>query len=151
MSSVTLSLTRKFSLYESLFLRILSKLPVGTMELEMTDGQKLYFGSGGHHVRANIRIVNEAFFTKCALYGDIGFAEAYIDGDWQTNSISNVVSWFILNINHNPMLTGNGIKRYASNLFRFVNKLYHNTRKNTIQGSRKNISEHYDLGNDFYK
>src|ERR1700759_21255 len=100
MSSVTLSFTRKFSLYETLFLRILSKLPVGHLELEMADGQKLYFGNGGHPVRANIRIVNETFFTKCALYGDIGFAEAYIDGDWQTNSVSDVISWFILNINH---------------------------------------------------
>jgi len=151
MSSAALTLTRKYTLYETLFLRILNKLPIGQLELEMPDGNKLYFGQGGHPVRANIHIVNPSFFSKCALYGDIGFAEAYIDGDWQTSSITDVIAWFILNINHNPMLTGAGLKRYASNLFRFVNKLYHSTRKNTIDGSKRNISEHYDLGNDFYR
>lgn len=151
MSSAALTLSRKYTLYETLFLRILNKLPIGHLELEMPDGDKLYFGQGGHSVRAKIQIVNQSFFSKCALYGDIGFAEAYIDGDWQTNSIADVIAWFILNINHNPMLTGSGLKRYASNLFRFVNKLYHNTRKNTIDGSKRNISEHYDLGNDFYR
>lgn len=151
MSSVALTVTRKFSFYETLFLKIVNKLPIGHLELEMPDGEKLYFGNGGHPVRATIRIANPAFFTKCALYGDIGFAESYIDGDWHTNSVADVIAWFILNINHNPMLTGSGFKRYASNLFRFVNKLYHNTRKNTIEGSRKNIAAHYDLGNDFYK
>lgn len=151
MSSVVLTATRKYTFYETLFLRILNKLPIGYLELEMPDGHKLYFGNGGHSVRANIRVLKQSFFTKCARYGDIGFAEAYIDGDWHTSNITDVIAWFILNINHNPMLTGPGLKRYASNLFRFVNKLYHNTRKNTIVGSKRNIAEHYDLGNDFYK
>lgn len=149
MSSTTITLSRKFSMYESIFIRIFDKMPYGRLQLELPDGRKYYFGNGEGQ-RATIRVGNPDFFSKCVLYGDIGFAEAYIDGDWNTDSIGDVVSWFILNIDHCAALTGKGIRKYIGNLFRWGNKLYHSTRKNTIEGSKRNITEHYDLGNDFY-
>jgi cyclopropane-fatty-acyl-phospholipid synthase len=149
MPSSTLALTKKYSLYQTLLFNVLNKLPLGSLQLDLPDGDTLFFGSG-NEVRAIVRVEDPAFFAKCALYGDIGFAESYLDGDWHTDSLYNVITWFILNINHNPILTGKGIQKYASNLFRYVNKLYHRARRNTITGSRKNIAEHYDLGNDFY-
>jgi cyclopropane-fatty-acyl-phospholipid synthase len=149
MSSSTLTLTRKFSLYENLLFKVLNKLPLGSLQMDLPDGHTLYFGSG-NEVKALVRVKNPVFFTKCVLYGDIGFAESYLDGDWETDSIANIVAWFIINIDHNSVLAGRGLEKYISNAFRFINKLYHKSRKNTIEGSRKNISAHYDLGNDFY-
>jgi cyclopropane-fatty-acyl-phospholipid synthase len=149
MSSTTLSLTRKFSLYEAILLRIFDKMPYGRLQLELPDGRKIFFGNGEGQ-RASVRVSNNIFFTKCVLYGDVGFAESYIDGDWNTDSIADVVGWFILNIDQCSVLTGKGLRKYVSNMLRFGNKLYHTTRRNTIDGSRRNISEHYDLGNDFY-
>jgi cyclopropane-fatty-acyl-phospholipid synthase len=150
MPSSTLALSRRLSFYEAMLARLLSKLPVGHLTLELQDGQVLYFGNGGG-VKANIRVTDRAFFTKCIFYGDIGFAESYLDGDWHTDNIGHVITWFIQNLDHNPVLTGSGISRYAANLFRVANKVHHAGRKNTVLGSRRNISEHYDLGNDFYK
>ena len=150
MSSATLSLTRKVSIYETVFIKLFEKMPYGRLVVELPDGNQLRFGNG-EGVRASIRVSNMDFFSKCALYGDVGFAESYVDGDWNTDSIADIVSWFILNISHNPVLSGKGLPKYFSNFLTIVNKLYHKTRKNTIEGSRKNISEHYDLGNDFYK
>lgn len=149
MSSTTITLTRKFSLYESIFIRIFDKMPHGRLQVELPDGRKYNFGNGEGQ-RALIRVGNPDFFTKCVLYGDIGFAESYVDGDWSTDNISDIVSWFILNIDHCAVLTGKGIQKYVSNLFRWGNKLYHSARRNTIEGSKKNITAHYDLGNDFY-
>ena len=149
MSSSTLTLTRKFSLYETLLFKVLNKLPLGSLQMDMPDGHTLYFGSG-NEVKALVRVKNPVFFTKCVLYGDIGFAESYLDGDWETDSIANIVTWFIINIDHNSVLAGRGLEKYISNAFRFINKLYHKSRKNTIDGAKKNISAHYDLGNDFY-
>ncbi|CAN5347781.1 cyclopropane-fatty-acyl-phospholipid synthase family protein [soil metagenome] len=150
MPITTLTLNRKFSLYETLLFKVFDKLPLGSLELELSDGQVVYFG-GGSEVKARIRVINNDFFSKCVWYGDIGFAESYMDGDWHTDNIGDIIKWFIINLNYNPILTGKGIRKYAINFMRLANKLYHSTRKNTIEGSRKNISEHYDLGNDFYK
>jgi cyclopropane-fatty-acyl-phospholipid synthase len=150
MSSLSLVISKPLSFYESVFLNLFGKMKKGTLHVQSYDGREFCFGNGVE-VRASIRIVNSSFFTKCALYGDIGFAESYIDGDWHTDSISNVITWFILNLNNNPVLTGKGLRKYSSNFFKFVNKMYHAGRENTIIGSKKNIAEHYDLGNDFYK
>ncbi len=150
MPSTTLTLDRKFSLYETLLFNVFNKLPLGSLQLEMPDGHTLYFGNG-NEVKARIRVSNKDFFTKSVLYGDIGFAESYLDGDWHTDNIYDIIHWFIINLDHNPVLTGKGIQKYALNLFRVVNIAYHTARKNTISGSKKNIAEHYDLGNDFYK
>ncbi len=150
MPSTTLTLNRKFSLYESLLFKVFNQLPLGSLELELPDGHVLYFGSG-NEVRPRIRVINNDFFSKCVWYGDIGFAESYMDGDWHTDNIYDIIKWFIINLNYNPILTGKGVRKYAINFMRLANKLYHNTRKNTIEGSKKNIVEHYDLGNDFYK
>ncbi len=149
MTSSTLSLTKRFSLYETMIIRLFSGMPNGSLYMQWHDGHEMVFGNG-NEVKANIRITNPAFFTKCVLYGDIGFAESYMDGDWHTSSIADVITWFIVNLNHNAALTGKGLRKYAANLFRVANKWYHSGRENTLDGSRKNISEHYDLGNDFY-
>lgn len=149
MSSTTVTLTKKFSIYEGIFIRIFDQLPLGRMHVELPDGRKLFFGNGEGQ-RASMRVNNTRFFSKCVLYGDIGFAESYMDGDWNTDSIADIVSWFILNIDHCSSLTGKGLRKYFGNALRAWNRLYHSTRKNTINGSRRNISEHYDLGNDFY-
>lgn len=150
MPATTLTLNRKFSLYETLLFKVFDKLILGSLELELPDGHTLYFGSG-NEVKARIRVSNNDFFVKSVLYGDIGFAESYMDGDWHTENIYDIIHWFIINLDRNPALTGKGIRKYALNLFRVVNSMYHSARKNTIDGSKKNIAEHYDLGNDFYK
>lgn len=150
MPSSALTLSRKFSLNETLLFNVFNKLPLGSLKLELPDGHTMYFG-GGNEVKANIRVSNSNFFTKSVLYGDVGFAESYLDGDWHTDSIYNIIHWFIINLDYNPALSGKGVKKYALNLLRVVNNLYHSARKNTIAGSKRNIVEHYDLGNDFYK
>src|SRR5262249_45932263 len=148
MSSATLLLTKRLTFYETVFVNLFSQMKKGNLQVQIHDGREFYFGDGTE-VRANIRITNSSFFTKCALYGDIGFAESYIDGDWHTDSIANVITWFVINLNHNPVLSGKGLRKYSSNFFKFINKIYHASRANTIIGSKKNIAEHYDLGNDF--
>ena len=149
MPSQILTLSKKLSLAEVLIVKLFDKLPNGSLHLEWPDGTEYNFGNG-QGTCANIRVTNESFFLKCVMYGDIGFAESYMDGDWHTNSLADVISWFIINLDHNPLLAGKGLKRLTGNFMRILNKVYHYSRKNTLTGARKNISEHYDLGNDFY-
>jgi len=138
------------SFFERIVLNALSKMTLGKMEISLPDGQTLVFGNGEHKIEANIQVNHSDFFKSIALYGDIGFGEGYTTGLWDTTNITNVIKWVILNIDHAPSITGSKVKSVALNLFKWVNKLSHLRRANTLAGSQKNIAEHYDLNNDFF-
>ncbi len=140
---------KKRPLYEKLILNLLTNMPLGSMNLTLPDGEIIKIGNG-EGVSAAVTIHNPSFFKRCVLYGDIGFGEGYVDGDWDTESITDVIKWFILNVEHAPTVSGSNVKAVALNLMKFYNRLFHSRRDNSLSGSRKNISEHYDLSNDFF-
>ncbi|MES2555395.1 MAG: cyclopropane-fatty-acyl-phospholipid synthase family protein [Bacteroidota bacterium] len=142
-------MTKKRPLYEKLILNLLTNMPLGSMSLTLPDGEHIQIGNG-EGVSATVTIHNSSFFKRCVLYGDIGFGEGYVDGDWDTESITDVIKWFILNVEHAPTVSGSNVKAMALNLMKFYNRLFHSRRDNSLNGSRKNISEHYDLSNDFF-
>ena len=89
--------TRAGSLCENLVLRALGAMREGRLRLELPDGTVQEFGASGATPRlvapgvsntAFIRVRRRAFFTKCVLSGDIGFAESYLDGDWETPDLT---------------------------------------------------------------
>lgn len=82
---------------------------------------------------------------KLSNDGDIGFAEAYMQGDWDTNNLSDFLYWATLN------LEALSTHLEANIYVRVFNRFRHLTRRNSERGSRRNISAHYDLGNDFYQ
>lgn len=80
-----------------------------------------------------------------ATNGSMGWAESYLHGNWSTNSIIGLFQLFLRNEEHfAPDINGSAVNR-------LTNKLVHRFNRNTLAGSRRNISKHYDLGNDFYK
>ncbi|MBC8987765.1 class I SAM-dependent methyltransferase [Pedobacter sp. N36a] len=145
--SITLS---KAGFYEKLVLNALSKMTKGSLKITLPDAQEIQIGEEQSAVKANIQIIDTAFFKNLMLYGDIGFGEAYVDGLWETDSITNVIKWVLLNIENAPSVSGSQHKTWALNVFKWLNRVYHNSRSNSISGSQKNISEHYDLNNDFF-
>jgi cyclopropane-fatty-acyl-phospholipid synthase len=64
--------------------------------------------------------------------------------------VANVINWFLLNVDNAPTASGSQVQTFALNVLKVFNKLYHTKRANSIDGSKKNISEHYDLHNDFF-
>lgn len=141
---------KKYNLYREIVVRILSGMYKGRLDMYLPEGEKLSFGKPGSKIRAEIRVNNTQFFRKCVLFGDIGFGESYVDGDWDTGSITNVISWLLLNIDNAPEISGGRKKFSAISLLKVINKYYHNLNQNTPSGSRKNIAAHYDLNNDFF-
>lgn len=128
----------------------------GSMRVLLPDGTQTYLGDPDSKLdpkfhNAMIQIHNPVFFRKAVLYGDIGFSEAYLDGDWDTDNIEHVISWFILNVEATPNMSGTNNKMFHLDLFNLANKFLNVIRKNSLKGSRKNIVAHYDLGNGFYK
>ncbi len=137
----------------------LGAMTKGHLRLELPGGAVREFGSRetettlplGLPAFAAIRVLRPEFFGKCFWSGDIGFAESFIDGDWETPDLAGVIAWFILNVDTAPTLSGSQRARsVALNLLRFGNRVGHLLRPNSRATAQRNISEHYDLSNDFF-
>ncbi len=145
----TITLVKKSGFYQDIVLKFLWKMGKGSLRLTLHDGEAVSIGDG-KGIAANITVKDEEFYKRCILFGDIGFGEAYVDGLWDTDNITNVIKWVLLNIENAPGVSGSKTQSIALNILKVFNKVYHFRRSNTLKGSRKNISAHYDLNNDFF-
>ncbi len=141
-----------------------SQMHRGQLTLRLPDGSRLNFGQAdvvnvdplpsGIAPAAHIEVRNERFFRRCVLAGDIGFGEAYVEGDWDSPDVTAVIAWFILNIDSAPTLSGSA-RRLAHdwllNLMRFSNRIGHLLRPNSPETAKRNIREHYDVSNSFFE
>ncbi|MEI6491727.1 MAG: cyclopropane-fatty-acyl-phospholipid synthase family protein [Verrucomicrobiota bacterium] len=139
-------------IFRHLVLKSFSRLKNGSLALFLPDGTKQIFGGVYPGVHAEIRILERAFFRRCVLFGAIGFAESFMAAEWETPDITKVIAWFILNSGDTGALQthrsrGTGV----FNILNLVNRSIHRRRPNSLETSRKNIREHYDLSNDFFK
>jgi cyclopropane-fatty-acyl-phospholipid synthase len=135
---------------ERAVLEIIGKLTRGHLQLTLPDGTDLTVGDPASPFRATMQIVRPEFFTKTMWYGDIGFAESYLDGDWETDNLTAVLQVMLLNLEDLAVMSGSRRRFLPVNLLRSVNRLVHRVRANSVSGSRKNISAHYDLSNEFF-
>ena len=147
----TVAIDRKGSLFQQLVFSQLSKMNAGSLTVKLPNGEQVLFGDGSGTIAATITINHPDFFRRLVLYGDIGFGEAYTDGLWDTDNVTQVISWVLLNVERSALVSGGNAKAFALNIMKWFNELYHIKRSNTLKGSRKNISEHYDLNNDFFQ
>ena len=106
--------------------------------------EKKYIGKSGD-LESNITINDYSVFKDLVLRGDLGFAESYIAKKWDTSNLNHLLKILL----KNQQLKKDKWKPS------FYNKIIENVnfilKKNTINQAKKNISFHYDLGNNFYK
>ena len=143
-----------FQSYQDIFLKILSQMKIGRLELSLPSGETLTFGSIDSvpvEFVARIQVRSPLFFKRCILFGDIGFGESYTAKDWDTDSITNVIQWMILNWEDNPSISGSRGSRFGVGILKAVNRCRHLLRDNDQMGSIKNIAAHYDLGNELFE
>jgi cyclopropane-fatty-acyl-phospholipid synthase len=132
-------------------LRLLERLPVGQIELHLPGSRLLRLPShpgaaaDGETPRAALNVRDMRLFERIWKSGDIGLAEGYIDGDWDTPDLAALLRLCIANRAHIEAMV------YGSWWGRLAYRLRHLLRRNTRAGSEKNIHAHYDLGNDFYR
>ena len=126
-----------------LVIQLLEKIQFGRLELRLPDGTCQVFGEGEHGVSMHVH--DEVMFSQILARGDIGLAEAYIDGAWDAPDLTGVMT--LLAKNRDALRTA-VYGRWQSLL---MARIRHWLNNNSKTGSRKNIMAHYDLGNDFYK
>ncbi len=125
-----------------LTLRFLERLASGRLHVELPSGARFTFGPGGPE--AAIAFRDWRAFGRLLRGGDIGFAEAYLDRQWDTPDLTALLA--LLAANRAAL----DAPLYGSVAGRLLHRLMHALRRNTRAGSRRNIAAHYDLGNDFY-
>src|ERR1044072_5022233 len=141
---------KKAGFYQKQVMKLLENMNLGTLNVTFPDGSKTVLGNGEGEITANVKINDYYFFKRCVLYGDVGFGEAYVEGEWETDNITNVIKWFLLNVENAPGVSGSATQSAILNILKAFNTVRHLRRANSVKGSRKNISAHYDLNNDFF-
>jgi cyclopropane-fatty-acyl-phospholipid synthase len=125
--------------------KCLSLINIGSLIVELPAGDALEHVGAEPGPAARIKLNNWRALRRLVLQGDVGFAAAYIDGDWSSPDLTALIE----------VAARNGSKFVDAisgwTPFRFYNWIAHRRRANTRTGSRSNIEFHYDLGNQFYR
>ncbi|MGA9528658.1 MAG: cyclopropane-fatty-acyl-phospholipid synthase family protein [Terriglobales bacterium] len=132
-------------LAKKMFLKTLAGLRGGSLEIVCAE-DTYCFGESQHPLHAVIAVHDERFFRRALFAGDVGVGESYMDGDWSTPDLVEVVRLAVRNLDQLD-----GSNRFFTLFRRLADFLEHRSRRNTQTGSRRNIAYHYDLGNDFYR
>src|SRR5258708_33434865 len=121
-----------------------SRLRRGPLDVTLPDGRTLRLGGVEPGPAAAMRLYNYGFASRLLRGGDIGIAEAYLRGEWDTPDLTQFLYLFCLN--HDL------IKQMLRDkpLMRFVQVVRHWFNRNTNLQPRRNIYAHYDIGNAFY-
>lgn len=126
-------------------LKTLEAIEHGSLTLTLPDGS-IHRGEGmndGPH--ADLVVHDWRALTSMLFHGDIGFAESYRDGLCETPDLIALVAFTLKNEEAmNGFLHGS----FWGRVIAFMGNLM---RRNTLNGSRRNIHAHYDLGNAFYR
>jgi cyclopropane-fatty-acyl-phospholipid synthase len=125
-------------------LKLLSKLQAGQLALVTPSGQTLVFTGKNDGIAAEIQIHDWIVCKACLKSGDIGFAETFMSGHWDSPDIESLLRLFLIN----RQVIEKAI--YGSWWGRLGYRIKHWLHKNSKEGSKKNIHAHYDIGNSFY-
>src|SRR6201994_3677934 len=121
-----------------------SKLRRGTLDVTLPDGRRIRLGGVEPGPSAAMTLYNYGFASRLLNGGDIGIAEAYLRGEWDTPDLTQFLYLFC--VNHDLIQTMLG----DNPLMRFVQGVRHWFNRNTRPQARRNIYAHYDIGNAFY-
>ena len=125
--------------------RLGGALTAGQLTVTTSNGKVFRFLGPEDGPHAELELLKPGLARKILAGGDVGFAEAYIDGICDSPDLTALIELGAIN-------------EYASwasflkgrNLYRWFARLGHASRSNSKRGAKRNIKSHYDLGNDFY-
>ncbi len=130
--------------FELLTQRFLSKIKYGELTVKFPSGSIKTFKGNDKNYTANLTINNYKFVSKILKRKSVGFAESYMDGDFSSSNLTNLLILAFRNENY-------FLENLKSNIFfNIYSKFKHFLNENTKSQSKKNIEYHYDLGNKFY-
>ncbi|KAL4447595.1 hypothetical protein ABPG75_004814 [Micractinium tetrahymenae] len=136
----------------------------GRLRLILPNGEELVYGDasntaapvpkgeewrGRPALSATVRLFDVGFFRKVITRHDTGLGESYMDGDYEVDDLGGLLA--VATANANNIEESRGLLGVFNWLGDRLLAMAHAARSNTLEGSRRNIEEHYDAGNDMYK
>lgn len=125
--------------------RVLARLECGRLIVEMPDGRRIGRHAPEPGPEAAVVLHDWRCVRRVLTGGDVGFAEGYMAGEWTSPDLTALIELLALNTD---ALQGSWS---GSKPVRLLARWWHIAHSNTRKGSRRNISFHYDLGNEFYE
>lgn len=128
-----------------LLLDALRQIRYGTLTMITPEGSNLVFSGSQSGPTARLQVYDWRALDEIVSRGQMGFAEAYLDGKLDSNDLAALLTFFLTNLA--------AIEKYFYGLpwHMLWMKLRYGFQSNSKHGSRRNIAAHYNLGNDFYR
>ena len=130
---------------EKVTARFFKRIKNGNLKVSFPSGKIVYFKGSNQGVNADIKLNNFLLIKKLLRKGVVGLAESYMDGDFSTYNLKNLL--IFAQQNESFYLD----RKQGRWLYKLLGKINHYLNQNTKSKSQKNISYHYDLGNKFYE
>lgn len=102
-------------------------------------------GEPGSDLTIHLEVRDPAFYRAVAAQGSVGAGEAYMEGHWHCDDLVGLIRLLVRNRD-----LVDGMETGLARLGAWALRAWHALRRNTREGSRRNIAAHYDLGNDFF-
>lgn len=136
---------KEFKAKANLFYGVLSQGKYGSINVYYKN--ELDFSHTGEFIgpKASVTLVNKKCLDDFFLKGDLGWAESYIEKNWESTNLSDFLEWGAKNFHE--------FSKYIRGKWFIILylRMKHYLNRNSRSGSKKNISFHYDLGNSFYE
>ena len=116
----------------------------GTLDVTLPDGRVVRLGGVEPGPAAAMTLYDYSFAARLLNGGDVGIAEAYLHGEWDTPDLTQFLYLFCVNHDLIVAMLGN------NPVMRFIQNVQHWFNRNTRRQARRNIHDHYDIGNAFY-
>ncbi len=124
--------------------RLLTQIQFGQITIVLPNGDTLHRQAPNAGPSAKLVIRRWRTVWRLIAGGELAFAESFIDGDWWT---PNLIAFLEFGARNETSMQ-HAISGTAAH--RLLSRWQHWRRRNTRGGSRRNIAQHYDLGNAFY-
>jgi len=122
----------------------LKKINYGYLELTDSKGFNYFFGNKESALKAKIKIKDPSFTSKILRKGSAALGQSYIDNEFETDDLPSLIEISAKNIDITYKFSGLLTVPFFQNI---LNKFIY---LNTKERSKKNVSAHYDLGNEFF-
>jgi len=127
-------------------MRRLQRLRSGALRLRDAHGEQLLGNPHGELGTIDLRVHDASFWSCLAARGSVGAGEAYVAGRWGSSDVVRLLRLFVRD--HDVL--ENVDRSLWSVPSRWLLRIHHWLRDNDPRGSRRNIADHYDLGDDLF-